>query len=495
MKKIVVIGGSGLIGTKLVHKLTKLGHQVVAASPSTGVNTITGEGLAQALVGAQVVVDVANAPSWEDKAVLAFFETSSRNLLTAEASAGVGHHVALSVVGADRLPQNGYYRAKVAQENLIKASKVPYTILRATQFFEFVGGIAQEASDGQTVRLSPAFLQPILSDDVAAALADVALGAPVNGMVELAGPEKIRLDELVRRFLRATKDTRQVITDVHARFYGSELDDFSLIPGDNAQIAPTRFEDWLSRSFGRVALVTGASSGIGAATARLLAARGMRMVVNYFRSSTAAEEVVASIKAAGGQAMAVQADVREAAEVKSMIEQVQAAWGGIDVLVHNALTPYVIKPFQDMTWKELGGKLDDEMRAAFAVTKAVLPAMTKQGWGRIIYLGTGLSRRPREGMIALGTAKAALAQFARYLAQELGPQGITVNIVEPGAVEDTRMAAVIDEEHKQQQMAATPLGRLAHPGDVAQVVAFYASEDNAFMTGTTAAVNGGMSMY
>ena len=194
--------------------------------------------------------------------------------------------------------------------------------------------------------------------------------------------------------------------------------------------------------------------------------------------------------------MAVQADVREAAELKRMIEQVQAAWGGIGVLVHNALTPFVIKSFQDMTWEELGGKLDDEMRAAFAVSKAVLPAMIEQGWGRIIYLGTGLSRGPREGMIALGTAKAALAQFARYLAQELGPRGITVNVVEPGPVEDTRMADVVfDEKHKQRQVAATPLGRLAHSGDVAEAVAFYASEDNAFMTGTTAAVNGGMSMY
>jgi len=246
--KIVVIGGSGLIGAKLVHKLTKHGHQVVAASPRTGVNTITGEGLAQALVGAQVVVDVTNAPSWEDQAVLAFFEASSRNLLAAEAAAGVGHHVALSVVGTDRLPENGYYRAKVDQDNLIKASKLPHTILRATQFFEFVGDIAQAASDGQTIRLSSAFIQPMLSDDVAAALADVTLGAPVNGTLEVAGPEKIRLDELVRRFLRANKDPRQVITDVHALFYGSELDDDSLIPGDNARIAPTRFEDWLSRS-------------------------------------------------------------------------------------------------------------------------------------------------------------------------------------------------------------------------------------------------------
>ncbi|WP_201374473.1 SDR family oxidoreductase [Ktedonobacter robiniae] len=247
---------------------------------------------------------------------------------------------------------------------------------------------------------------------------------------------------------------------------------------------------------GRVALVTGASSGIGAATARLLAARGMRVVVNYLHSSTAAEEVVAGIKAAGGQAMAVQTDVREVAAVESMIKQVQVAWGGIDVLVHSALTPYVIKPFQDMTWEELGGKLDDEMRAAFTVTKAVLPAMTEQGWGRIIYLSTGLSRQPREGMIALGTAKAALTQFARYLAQELGPRGITVNVVEPGPVGDTRSTAdVLDEEHKRQLVATIPLGRLAYPGDVAQAVAFYASEDNSFMTGTTAALNGGMSMW
>jgi 3-oxoacyl-[acyl-carrier protein] reductase len=246
---------------------------------------------------------------------------------------------------------------------------------------------------------------------------------------------------------------------------------------------------------GRAALVTGASSGIGAATAHLLAARGMRVVVNYLRSKAAADEVVAGIEALGGQAMAVQADVREAAAIESMVEQVQAAWGGIDVLVHNALIPYVIKPFRDMTWEELGGKLDDEMHAAFAVTKAVLPTMTEQGWGRIIYLGTGLSRQPREGMIALGTAKAALTQFARYLAQELGPRGITVNVVEPGPVEDTRMAGVLADAHKQRQVAATPLGRLARPGDVAQAVAFYASEDNAFMTGTTATVNGGMSMH
>jgi uncharacterized protein YbjT (DUF2867 family) len=246
--KIVVIGGSGLIGTKLVNKLRELGHEVVAASSTSGVNTITGEGLAEALAGAQVVVDVANSPSFEDQAVLEFFETSGRNLLAAEAAAGVGHHVALSVVGTDRLLQSGYFRAKMAQEELIKASKVPYTILRSTQFFEFVSGIAQSATDGQTVRLSPAFVQPVVSDDVAAALADVTLGAPVNGTVELAGPERLRLDELVRRFLSANQDTRQVVADVHARYFGAELNDQSLTPGDHPRIAPTRFEDWLSRS-------------------------------------------------------------------------------------------------------------------------------------------------------------------------------------------------------------------------------------------------------
>ena len=246
--KIVVIGGSGLIGTKLVNKLRERGHEVVAASPSSGVNTITGEGLAKALAGAQVVVDVANSPSWEDKAVLEFFETSGRNLLAAEAAAGVRHHVALSVVGTDRLLESGYFRAKMAQEKLIKASKIPYTIVRATQFFEFVDGIAQSATEGQTVRLPPALMQPIVSDDVAAALADVAIKAPVNGMVELAGPEPIRQDELVRRFLSAKQDARQVVTDVHARYYGIEVNDQSLTPGDNPRIGPTRFEDWLSRS-------------------------------------------------------------------------------------------------------------------------------------------------------------------------------------------------------------------------------------------------------
>jgi len=246
--KIVVIGGSGLIGTKLINRLRQHGHEAVAASPNSGVNTITGEGLAEALAGAQVVVDVANSPSFEDKAVLEFFETSGRNLLAAEAAAGVGHHVALSVVGADRLPESGYLRAKMAQENLIKSSKIPYTIVRSTQFFEFAGGIAQSATVGQTVSLSPALLQPIGSDDVADAMAEVTLRVPVNGTVEIAGPEKLPLDEIVRQFLHATKDPRTVIADVHARYFGTELNDQSLTPGDNPRIGSTRFEDWLSRS-------------------------------------------------------------------------------------------------------------------------------------------------------------------------------------------------------------------------------------------------------
>jgi uncharacterized protein YbjT (DUF2867 family) len=244
--KIVVIGGSGLIGKKVVKNLRQRGHEAVAASPSSGVNTVTGEGLAEALEGAEVVVDVANAPNWEDNAVLAFFEASGRNLLAAEAAAGVGHHVALSVVGTDRLLASGYFRAKMAQEELIKASKIPYTIVRATQFFEFVGAIAQLATDGQTVRLPPAMMQPIVSDDVAAALADIALAQPLNGTVELAGPEKIRMDELVRQFLLASRDTRQVMTDPQARYYGIAVNDRSLTPGDHPRIGPTRFEDWLS---------------------------------------------------------------------------------------------------------------------------------------------------------------------------------------------------------------------------------------------------------
>ena len=246
--KIVVIGGSGLIGTKLVNNLRQQGHEVVAASPSSGVNAVTGEGLAEALNGAQVVVDVANAPSWEDKAVLEFFETSSRNLLAAEAAAGVKHHVALSVVGTDRLLASGYFRAKMAQEKLIKAAQIPYTIVRATQFFEFAGGIAQNATEGATVRLPSALMQPIAADDVASALADVAVSKPMNGMLEIAGPEQIRQDELIRQFLSASGDERKVITDVHARYYGLDVNDQSLVPGANPRLGAIRFAEWLSRN-------------------------------------------------------------------------------------------------------------------------------------------------------------------------------------------------------------------------------------------------------
>jgi uncharacterized protein YbjT (DUF2867 family) len=246
--KIVVIGGSGLIGSKLVNRLRQKGHEVLAASPNTGVNTITGQGLAEALGGAQVVVDVANSPSFEDKAVLEFFQTSGRNLLAAEAAAGVKHHVALSVVGTGRLPESGYLRAKQAQEDLIKASKIPYTIVHSTQFFEFASGIAQSGAAGQIIRLSPAHLQPIASDDVADAMADVTLGAPMNGTIEIAGPERIPLDDFVGRYLRAIKDQRKVVADVHARYFGTELNDQSLTPGDHPRIGAIRFSDWLSQS-------------------------------------------------------------------------------------------------------------------------------------------------------------------------------------------------------------------------------------------------------
>jgi uncharacterized protein YbjT (DUF2867 family) len=246
--KIVIIGGTGLIGTKLASKLRQKGHDVSPAAPSTGVNTITGEGLDKAVSGADIVVDVANSPSFEDSAAMNFFKTSGGNLLAAEAAAGVRHHVALSIVGTDRLPECGYFLAKLAQENLIKASKIPYSILRATQFFEFVGGIVDSSADGQTVRLSPALFQPVASDDVAAALADVTLGPPLNDMVELAGPERLSLDEVGRRYLAATKDPRKVVPDIHARYFGTELDDQSLTPGNNPRIGSVRFEDWLAHN-------------------------------------------------------------------------------------------------------------------------------------------------------------------------------------------------------------------------------------------------------
>jgi len=244
--KIVVIGGSGLIGSKVVNKLREAGHEVLAASPASGVNTITGEGLDAALAGAQVVLDVANSPSFEDKAVLEFFHTAGRNLMAAEARAGVKHHVALSVVGTDRLGESGYFRGKMAQEALIRESKIPYTIVHSTQFFEFLGSIAQSGADGNTVHLSPAFVQPIASDDVAAAVADFTLGAPVNGVVEIAGPERVRLSDLVSRYLKATNDTRTVVPDVHARYFGAELKDDTLVPGDNPRIGALNFEAWFA---------------------------------------------------------------------------------------------------------------------------------------------------------------------------------------------------------------------------------------------------------
>ena len=246
--KILVIGGTGLIGANVVQRLRANGHEIVAASPRTGVDTLTGAGLDEAMAGAQVVVDVSNSPSFEDQAVMAFFQTSGRNLLTAAARAGVEHYVALSVVGAGRLPESGYMRAKVVQENLIRASKIPYTILCATQFFEFVEGIVNSGVQGGMIRLSPALVQPIAADDVAAVLADLAVATPINGMTEVGGPDRFPLDELGRKFLAARGDHREVVADVHARYFGSELDDRSLVAGVGARTGPTRFHNWLTRS-------------------------------------------------------------------------------------------------------------------------------------------------------------------------------------------------------------------------------------------------------
>jgi len=245
--KIVVIGGTGLIGSKVIAKLTEHGHGAVAASPNTGVNTLTGEGLADALTGADVVVDVSNSPSFADDDVLAFFTTSTGNLLAAEAAAGVGHHVALSVVGADRLPASGYLRAKVAQEALITSSDIPYSIVRATQFFEFVKGIADSATDGDTVRLSHALMQPIAADDVATAVARAAAGAPLNATVEIAGPEKLGIDDLVREGLSLLGDPRTVVTDPSAGYFGAHPDNGELTPGPDAEIFPTSYEAWAQR--------------------------------------------------------------------------------------------------------------------------------------------------------------------------------------------------------------------------------------------------------
>ena len=246
--KLVIIGGTGLIGSKLVRKLREQGHQAIPASPDTGVNTLTGAGLADVLAGADVVVDVSNSPSFEDAAVLNFFQTSTKNILGAEAAAGVRHHVALSVVGTERLQESGYFRAKIAQENLIRASSIPYSIVHATQFFEFVKSIADGSTEGNTVRLAPVLIQPIAAEDVASAVAKVAVGSPVNGIVEIAGPEPFRLDELIRRGLTARNDPRTVVADPQARYFGAVLGERTLVPGDDARLGQTHFTEWLSQS-------------------------------------------------------------------------------------------------------------------------------------------------------------------------------------------------------------------------------------------------------
>lgn len=249
--KVVVIGGSGLIGSKVVNMLTAQGHQAVAASPKSGVNTLTGEGLAKVLEGASVVVDVSNSPSFETAAALEFFKVSTRNLITNEAAASVKHHVALSVVGSERLSQSGYIQAKRVQENMIRESSIPYSIIRATQFFEFVSGIADAATEGNTVRVPAALIQPIAADDVAKAVTKIALGAPVNGTVEVGGPEKFPFDVLIGRSLSARNDRRQVVADPHARYFGAELSERTLCAGDDAQVGETHFEDWLKRSLAK----------------------------------------------------------------------------------------------------------------------------------------------------------------------------------------------------------------------------------------------------
>src|SRR5215471_18086510 len=246
--KIVVIGGTGLIGSKTVAILREEGHEVVAGSPKSGVNSITGEGLKEAMAGAQVVVDLANSPSFEDKAVLEFFETSGRNLHAAEKAAGVKHHVALSIVGTDLTPENGYFRAKVAQEKLVRASGIPYTIIRSTQFLEFLGAIAASAADGNTVRVSPGLFQPIAADDVAAIVAEVALAAPRNGTIEIAGPQRAPFNEIVARFLNAVGDSREVVSDPEARYYGGRVEEHSLVPLAEARLGRIGFDEWLRRS-------------------------------------------------------------------------------------------------------------------------------------------------------------------------------------------------------------------------------------------------------
>src|SRR2546430_1258980 len=264
--KIVVIGGTGLIGSKLVPKLREQGHEAVAASPKSGVNTLTGEGLAEALKGASVVLDVTNSPSWEDAAVMNFFETSTRNQLAYEGAAGVGHHVALSVVGTERMLASGFFRAKMAQENLIKTSSIPYTIIRATQFFEFVSNFADLSTEDNKVRLPTALIQPMAADDVATAVGRIATGSPVNGTVEVGGPEKFRLDELVRQFLAARKDPREGVPDPQALYYGVQLSQSTLLPGDGAPIGETRFEDWLSLSASQILPAKPLTTAVAAAS-------------------------------------------------------------------------------------------------------------------------------------------------------------------------------------------------------------------------------------
>jgi uncharacterized protein YbjT (DUF2867 family) len=246
--KIVVIGGTGLIGSKTVERLRKKGHDVLAAAPNTGVNTITGEGVAEAVAGARVVVDLANSPSFDEKAALEFFRTAGHNLLAAEAAAGVKHHIALSVVGTERLQKSGYFRGKQAQEDLIRSSGIPYTIVHSTQFYDFMGAIAQSGAKGQTVHLPSALFQPIASDDVADIMTDVAVGSPMNRTIEIAGPDRVRMSDAVAQFLKATDDPRTPVADPHALYFGIEVDDSTLLPGDNPRIGPIRYDDWLKRS-------------------------------------------------------------------------------------------------------------------------------------------------------------------------------------------------------------------------------------------------------
>ncbi len=264
--KIVVIGGTGLIGSKLVKKLREQGHDAVAAAPNTGVNTLTGEGLAEVLKAASVVVDVSNSPDWEDAAVLKFFETSTRNLLTAGATAGVRHHVALSVVGTDRLSESGYFRAKIAQEKLIRESSIPYTIVHATQFFEFLKGLADISMIGEKVHLPSVLFQPMAADDVAAAVGRIAVGPPANGIIEIGGPEQFRVDDLVRRRLASLKDAREVIADPNARYAGAKLSERTLVPGNDARLGETRFETWLSQSAAQIPSAHPQPTGVAVVT-------------------------------------------------------------------------------------------------------------------------------------------------------------------------------------------------------------------------------------